>query len=75
MKHLILTLVAASTFVLGQEHAAPAAAPKGDGHAQAGGAEAVHPGGPAADHAQAAAKHGEGHESKAMPNWPPCSAG
>jgi F-type H+-transporting ATPase subunit b len=33
-----------------------------------GGAQAVHPGGPAGTHAEAAAKHGEGHAQAPMPN-------
>jgi F-type H+-transporting ATPase subunit b len=39
-----------------------------DGHAPRGGTEAVHPGGPADTHAEAAAKHGEAHEQHPMPN-------
>ena len=54
---------------------APAAAQEPAGHgtpdhgqAAAGGADAVHPGGQADSHAEAAAKHGEGHEQHPMPN-------
>ena len=54
MKRAIFTLVAAAALALGQ--------------APHGGAEAVHPGGPADSHAEAAAKHGEGHEQHPMPN-------
>jgi F-type H+-transporting ATPase subunit b len=66
LKHLALIALLAGSLAFAQEHATPA--PKGDGHTQAGGAEAVHPGGAAANHAQDTAKHGEGHEAKTMPN-------
>ena len=65
MKRIALTMLFAAILALGQEHAKP---PARDGHASAGGAEAVHPGGPAETHAEAAAKQGEGHQSAPMPN-------
>ena len=66
MRRFVLTALFAVALAAGQEHGqAPV---KGDGRTQAGGAEAVHPGGAAESHAEAAAKHGEGHEAKVMPN-------
>jgi F-type H+-transporting ATPase subunit b len=58
---LVLVFIAV---VVSAQHSEPASQPK----APAGGAEAVHPGGPASTHAEAAAKHGEGHEQHPMPN-------
>ena len=60
-----IALIAAS-FAVAQEHAAPQQ-PIGDatGHAQA---PVEHTGNAGQDHAQVAAKHGEGHESSPMPN-------
>jgi F-type H+-transporting ATPase subunit b len=53
MKSFVAILVLSGCLVFAQEH---------------GGANAVHPGGPADTHAEAAAKDGEGHAAAAMPN-------
>jgi F-type H+-transporting ATPase subunit b len=55
VRKLFTAVFFACVLVLGQEA----------GH---GGAQAVHPGGQAETHAEAAAKHGEGHEEAPMPN-------
>lgn len=47
---------------------APGSPKSGDAQVPHGGAEAVHPGGPADTHAEATAKHGEGHAQEPMPN-------
>jgi F-type H+-transporting ATPase subunit b len=47
------------------QHESPQA---GDAKVPHGGAEAVHPGGQASTHAEATAKHGEGHEENRMAN-------
>jgi F-type H+-transporting ATPase subunit b len=65
LKRIALTALAVAGLAFAQEHPRPAEA---DGHAQAGGAEAVHPGGQASTHAEDAARQGEGHEAEAMPN-------
>jgi F-type H+-transporting ATPase subunit b len=61
-----IALIAAS-FAAAQEHGTPTQQPLGDatGHAQA---PVEHTGNAGQDHAQAAAKHGEGHEESPMPN-------
>ena len=59
MKKFVLAfMLALSPVVMAQDH----------GQVPRGGAEAVHPGGPADTHAEAAAKHGEGHADEQMPN-------